>query len=277
MFAHKNRQFRSTASQSLLVLVALSLLLAGFSACRKGGGKPAPDPRYRLDRFSGVTVADQRHAFQMIVHRYWNSPMKGESVPDEILTDAVSGAEIHLHELIKDKPLVLIMGSNSCSHLQMEVSGIRTLIEQYGNRAEFQFVYLREAHPEGGFSPNLEREGIAQEKLMAVDSATLEERREAARILKQSVGEGLRVSVDSMDDRWAARWGAWPSRVFVVSVDKRIAYCGGPGPWYANILEDSWHEAPPAELESIFRKMPFDEFSLEEYLRTLPSPGNQKP
>ena len=39
------------------------------------------------------------------------------------------------------------------------------------------------------------------------------------------------VLVDAMDDAVSNAFAAWPERIYVVDVDGRIAFVGGPGPF----------------------------------------------
>ena len=39
------------------------------------------------------------------------------------------------------------------------------------------------------------------------------------------------ILIDTMDDRTATRWAAWPIRLFVVNTTGTVIYAGKPGPW----------------------------------------------
>ena len=72
------------------------------------------------------------------------------------------------------------------------------------------------------------------------------------------------IYVDSIDDRVATRWGAWPVRIFVLGADGTVLYCADTGPWGFN----PGLGFKPAELDSLVKRPDrFSEESLEEFLR----------
>ncbi len=99
------------------------------------------------------------------------------------------------------------------------------LHEEFGDRAEFVFVYIREAHPTDGWS--VESSGWSIRR----DAQDLEERVEAAGQACAVLGLPFLTLVDDMDDEVARTWSAWPERLFVVSADGRVVYVGEQGPW----------------------------------------------
>lgn len=238
-------------------------------ACRKAKGTPQkrqPRHEHRHDRFSGITVANWEQAEAMIALRHGNAPLVGETAPDGLLIEAGSEREYFLRELLGKKPVVLIFGSASCSTLDLYLEEIGQLAERFHDRYLFYLIYVREAHPRGGFNPQVLRDGSPLIMPEIDDSPTFKDRSRKALELRGQSGYRLRYFVDTMDDALAVRWGAWPARVFVVGEDHRIIYAGGPGPWYFSITREGWHDPPPARLESAFREYKFTEISLEEFL-----------
>lgn len=87
-------------------------------------------------------------------------------------------------------------------------------------------VYLREAHP---------CDGWAHPEWSGLEDAKDEKAREGnARACVKKLGFGFPVLLDGMEDRTAARWSAWPERLFVISRDGRIVYSGDQGPFGFN-------------------------------------------
>jgi hypothetical protein len=83
-------------------------------------------------------------------------------------------------------------------------------------------VYLREAHATDGWrKPNSQLE----------DPRTQTERDLVAGNCRKELQFDFPALVDTMDDRTAVDWAAWPERIFVVGIDGRVAYAGQQGPW----------------------------------------------
>lgn len=230
------------------------------------------DPKYRWDRFSGVSLESENQAYSLILFRFAAAPRKGESVPDGILIDTESNKPKTVHGIVGDKPLVLIFGSSSCNQIQLFEKEFGPLYERFKEQVDFAFVYLRTAHPENGFQPETSREGVITETLTAVDAETTAQRVDDAQAFSQRLALPFPIYVDPVDDAIAVRWGAWPSRIFVINPDNTILYSGGPGPWHFQFTREGWHTPPPEALARIFQGIPFDRISLEEFLETSAAP-----
>jgi thiol-disulfide isomerase/thioredoxin len=72
----------------------------------------------------------------------------GHAVPDFELPDVQTGHPIRLSDSLGQRPVFLLFGSFSCPRLFDELPTIRWLHEEYGDEADFRFVYSREAFHE---------------------------------------------------------------------------------------------------------------------------------
>jgi thiol-disulfide isomerase/thioredoxin len=232
-----------------------------LSACAE-----EPVNEFRYDRYSGVPVMTQKMAEAIMLHRHVNAPIVGERAPDGQLIDAVTGESKTLYQVIQDKPMVLLFGSSSCSNLDMYLENIKEIVERFQRRVDFSLIYIREAHPEGGFMPVQMRDGKEYHHPSLPDSKSIEERKKQALGFQKNTTTGLRAFVDSLDDEMAVRWGAWPVRTFVIGTDRKVLYTGGPGPFYFHLTKDGWHTTPDAYMAEEFLRMPFSRESLEEFL-----------
>jgi hypothetical protein len=136
--------------------------------------------------------------------------------------------------------------------------GLRELYEHYHDRVQFLSIYIREAHPVDGWW--LGKGPLARlMKLVGMkartdvhDPTSIEERREVAGSCEQSLEYGIPTLVDEMDDAVNRAYAAWPTRLYLVGTDGRIAYAGGLGPWGFKPTELGWaieaylSEATPA-------------------------------
>ena len=236
-----------------------------FSAISQDSGA---ENTANTNRFSGKTVADLQHALSLINYRYPRSIGVGDTAPDLHVSDRETQESLGWDDLLGEKPVVLIFGSLSCSSINLYLQDLPALAKTYQDRFDFYFIYLREAHPHGGFQPNLQA-GVAEAgNPVVIDPQDLDERSDLAKTMEEEKQLGMPVLVDSMMDSSAVAWSAWPARIFVVSTDKKVVYAGGQAPWYFDATKDGWHEEPPLDLEQFFAQKPFSRISLEEFLES---------
>lgn len=245
----------------------LCLILFGVvAACgRKAPEQPlAPPP---TDEFSGKTVIDGMHAQRLVMSRLGNAPTTGNKAPDSELINAESGEVVRLSELWSEKPVVLIFGSGTCTSVNFLSKEIDRLAESFKDDADFYFVYIREAHPEGGFTIPISGE-LGGVKITPVsDPVAIKERCVAALGFQKHGGARLPTLVDSLNDSAAIQWSAWPSRVFVVGLGGIVLYAADQGPWFFDVSKSGWkHDPPPSYVEEVLSKRSFDRISLEEFL-----------
>lgn len=63
------------------------------------------------------------------------------------------------------------------------------------------------------------------------EAKTIEERRAAAGRCETTLKYGIKTYVDEMDNAVNRSYAAWPTRLYLIDLDGRVAYAGGLGPW----------------------------------------------
>ena len=63
------------------------------------------------------------------------------------------------------------------------------------------------------------------------DPTTIEERRKVAGSCETALQYGIHTYVDEMDDAVNKAYAAWPTRLYLIRIDGRVAYHGGLGPF----------------------------------------------
>lgn len=221
---------------------------------------PAPEP-FSKDEASGKTVMSHMEGYQIVLSRFYNAPVIGSEAPELVLFDPELEREVELEELIGEKPVVLLFGSYGCDVLYDHVEGVRSCLEDFGDRADFHFVYIREAHSE---ESNEESEEPKLTPVIA-DPKLIEERRVAAKKWMEEQGLSFRILIDSMEDRASTRWAGWPVRIYAVGEGRKVLYSGKPGPW-------GFYPAPEEKADGFDRMRPhedrFSQESLYEFLQT---------
>jgi hypothetical protein len=88
-------------------------------------------------------------------------------------------------------------------------------------------IYLKEAHAMPGWqSPANLREGV-----LVGRHRTAEERAQVAEACVLRLEIDVPTLLDDMNSTIDIAYCAWPDRLYVVGVDGRVAYQGGPGPF----------------------------------------------
>ncbi len=188
-----------------------------------------------IDLWSGRTAKDSAFVFAMVNARVNNAPKEGVQAPQFVLSDAKSGETRVLSKLRAKKPVVLFFGSRSCNITQGSSKAVKQLWKRFGDVADFYMIYIREAHPEGGFGSKEsgpERGVAAAKKFTAVDPETAAQRAVSAMAFGRDKGIEFPILIDRMDDATTVRWGAWPVRLFVVNTSGTVVFAGQQGPWF---------------------------------------------
>jgi iodothyronine deiodinase-like protein len=93
---------------------------------------------------------------------------------------------------------------------------------------EFLLVYIREAHPDSVLYVPTEDGGKKLEVIP--QTSTTVERLKNLRQCASLLGLTMPALIDSDDNVVNRAYAAWPDRLYVVDLEGKIAYKGGPGP-----------------------------------------------
>ena len=100
------------------------------------------------------------------------------------------------------------------------------MYEKYRENVEFLLVYVREAHPAGGWQlPVNERQGV-----LLPAAKTLGEKEEHLNACVRKLDIRFPAVVDGMDNKVELDYSGWPTRQYLIGKDGKIVYKGGPGP-----------------------------------------------
>lgn len=101
------------------------------------------------------------------------------------------------------------------------------MYERYGGQVEFLAVYVREAHPTGGW--RMRSNDHAQ--VAFEQPRTLAERESVAATCSERLEVPMPLLVDGMDDPVGKAYSGLPDRLYLIDRDGRVAYKGGRGPF----------------------------------------------
>jgi type I thyroxine 5'-deiodinase len=110
------------------------------------------------------------------------------------------------------------------------------MFERWRGRVAFFVVYIQEAHPTDGWQvPN-----NIQDDVLFEQATTFDEREHVAESCVLHLDLSIPTLLDDMNNSTDLAYSALPDRLYLIGLDGRIAYKGGPGPFGFK----------PAELES---------------------------
>jgi thiol-disulfide isomerase/thioredoxin len=182
-------------------------------------------PRGRSGGPSKETLV--RGLFRQEIGSLQPGPALGETAPDFTLKTVDGKQEVTLSKKIGPKPVVLVFGNFTCGPFRAQAGNVEKLYQRYRDRATFVMVYVREAHPiDGWIMESNDRVGVhlAQPK-------TYDERVGVARTCSRSLGLGMPMLVDTLDDTVGARYSGMPSRLYLIDREGKVAYKSGRGPF----------------------------------------------
>ncbi len=106
---------------------------------------------------------------------------------------------------------------------------LQNAFEKYGDKADFTWVYISEAHAIDDPRPS--------KAVKIMEHKTLEERTNVAKSAAEALGLKIPILVDDMDNTIEKAYSGWPDRLFIVDADGKVAYSGGRGPWGFDVDE----------------------------------------
>jgi tetratricopeptide (TPR) repeat protein len=131
-------------------------------------------------------------------------------------------ADLHLTRL--SKPIVLVFGSYTCPKLRNSAADLKRIAASYRDRVDFRLVYIREAHAEGGAESEWQSTINLKEGISLAPARTLPEKLEHAALCLRKLDLPFPAVVDGMDGAAEAAYQAWPSRLYLVGRDGKVAF-----------------------------------------------------
>jgi hypothetical protein len=198
---------------------------------------------------SPLTIRDVRASPDYL--RVWTTELRtGDEAPDfELpqLDPAATGSfgeRVRLSSYRDRQPVALLFGSFTSPAFRTHLQALDGIASRHEQGVAFFIVYIKEEHAEDAWVQTYNRRAGISVK----EPKTLEERAQVARTLVERMGTPIPVLVDDVDNKVADDYGGWPSRLYLVGRDGRIAFQGGVGPFGVK----------PAELEEAIQRQASD-------------------
>lgn len=167
-------------------------------------------------------------------------PKLNDAAPDFSLPRSNAPSVVSLHGFRGKSPVVLIFGSYTCPNFRDSADTLKSFQARFGKQIPFLLVYIREAHSTSDWQSarNDPQAGIAQ-------AVNLRDRQDHAAMCSRKLHLPFPAVVDGMDNAVETAYAAWPSRVFIVNADGRIAYT-------SRLTALDFH---PAAMEAVLRRL----------------------
>ena len=151
----------------------------------------------------------------------------GQAAPDFDLATRDGSSRVRLSSLRGGPPVVLVFGSYTCPPFRREMPAVRKVYAEYKERAAFYFVYIEEAHAHDVW-PLVSN---AKANIVFGTARDAGERVGVAGLCAKELKVEFPILVDDMQNGAADLYTAWPTRMYVVDANGKIAYKSRPGPF----------------------------------------------
>ena len=151
----------------------------------------------------------------------------GQEAPDFDLATRDGSSRVRLSSLRGGPPVVLVFGSYTCPPFRREMPAVRKVYAEYKERAAFYFVYIEEAHAHDVW-PLVSN---AKANIVFGTARDAGERVGVAGLCAKELKVEFPILVDDMQNGAADLYTAWPTRMYVVDANGKIAYKSRPGPF----------------------------------------------
>ena len=151
----------------------------------------------------------------------------GQEAPDFDLATRDGSSRVRLSSLRGGPPVVLVFGSYTCPPFRREMPMVRKVYAEYKERAAFYFVYIEEAHAHDVW-PLVSN---AKANIVFGTARDAGERVGVAGLCAKELKVEFPILVDDMQNGAADLYTAWPTRMYVVDANGKIAFKSRPGPF----------------------------------------------
>lgn len=146
----------------------------------------------------------------------------GDHAPDiqlTQLTDFALGSPIQLSSLHQKKPLVVFMGSCTCGLTNSNVPQMEKLYKAFQDRANFAFIYMKDAHPAPAKSVE-----IGGKQVRLAQPKTMGHRINLAKHLLRKTGLTLPIYIDDMKGTGRKAFSGFHLSAYVIDTDAKLAF-----------------------------------------------------
>jgi len=120
--------------------------------------------------------------------------------------------------------MVLVFGSYTCPKLRSSAAALKRLAAEYHERVDVRLVYISEAHANAGAEAEWQSTINQKEGIDLPAARNLAEKQDHATLCLRKLTLPFAVVVDGMDAAAERAYQAWPSRLYLVGRDGKVAF-----------------------------------------------------
>jgi tetratricopeptide (TPR) repeat protein len=122
------------------------------------------------------------------------------------------------------RPVVLVFGSYTCPKLRTSAAELKRISTAYHDRVDFRLVYISEAHTDGGPESQWQSTINQKEGIDLPAPRNLGEKQEHAELCLRKLSLPFAIEVDGMSAAAEKAYQAWPSRLYLVGRNGKVAF-----------------------------------------------------
>jgi tetratricopeptide (TPR) repeat protein len=122
------------------------------------------------------------------------------------------------------RPVVLVFGSYTCPKLRSSAEELKRIAIEYYQRIDFRLVYISEAHANSGVESQWQSTINQKEGIELPAPRDLADKQEHAALCLRKLSLPFAVAVDGMDAAAERAYQGWPSRLYLVGRDGKVAF-----------------------------------------------------
>ena len=203
------------AAGAAIALLVIGLPASAFSQTDTSAGQSKRSDSSQDGLFDYETTQSQDK--QLLDQRELK---RGDPAPDIKLTpftESNSGSAVQLSSLYKERPLVMLMGSCTCGLTKKNAPKLEELYQEYGEKAHFAFVYIKDAHP----SPEKSVE-VDGKKVRLAQPETLSQRIDLTKHLIDNTGFTMPIYIDDMKGTGRKAFAGFHLAAYVINTNGKL-------------------------------------------------------
>lgn len=129
-----------------------------------------------------------------------------EKFPDESVYDMQTKSKVKISSLVKNRPIVIQIGSLTCPSYDLNVEKIKSIQKEYKGKVDFYTLYTRENHPSGLHSAH----------------KNFEQKLKFAEKLKKNSHIDHKFLIDDVDGTLHQKLGNFGNSIYLIGKDMHV-------------------------------------------------------
>ena len=149
-----------------------------------------------------------------------DGPALGSTAPEVSLAAHGGGSPFSLAKFRGHSSVLLIFASYSCPQFRMQAARLNSLYQRFHTSVPFVLVYIREAHAGAAWQSSINQ----RESIDVPEVKSMAAKQENAALCIRKLKIPYSAAVDDLDGAAEKAYAAWPSRVYLIGANGKIAF-----------------------------------------------------